>query len=84
MHLFIFVYREAVNSNVISIPYCDSVFIFDLLTLNLKLRNNTRPYPISSWHLGSDFYPAISEGEIASYSCGENWMYNVISSSSVN
>jgi hypothetical protein len=79
MHLFIFVYREAVDSNIISIPYCDSVFLFDLLTLNLKLRN-----PISSWHLGSDFYPAISKGEIARYSCGENWMHNVISSSSVN
>jgi len=58
------------------------------LTENWNLRKNiykniTGPNPVSSWHLCSDFYPTIFEGEIAHYSSGEYWLHNVIPSRSV-
>jgi len=46
-------------------------------------KNITGPNPISSWHLCSDFYPAIFEGEITRNSSGEYWLHNVIPSRSV-
>jgi hypothetical protein len=88
MHSFIFVYRQAINSNVMC-PLYDSVLRVDLFNNKLNLRKNifkniTGINPISSWQLSSDFYSAIFKGEIALYSCRENWTHNVISSRSVN